>query len=161
LDQPAQSIRPCFTILAKAPSTVVFAIFSKYVGLGVSTCNAPAGPPVHIDSEPTAMTTFDKREEAFEKRFALDEEETFKAVARRNKLMGLWAAERLGKDQAAAVAYAREVVAAEFEDGGDKAVIRKLMRDLSAKGVAIGEEEIRRRMAESFAVAIAQVKAGT
>lgn len=107
------------------------------------------------------MTTFDKREEAFEKKFALDEEETFKAVARRNKLMGLWAAEKLGKDRAAADAYAREVVATEFEDGGDKAVIRKLMRDLSAEGVAIGEDEIHRRMAESFAIAIAQVKAGT
>lgn len=107
------------------------------------------------------MTTFDKREEAFEKKFALDEEETFKAIARRNKLMGLWAAERLGKTGAAADAYSREIVAAEFEEGGDKAVLRKLMGDLSAHGVGVGEQQILQRMAELFVIAIAQVKAGS
>ncbi|HLZ04952.1 MAG TPA: DUF1476 domain-containing protein [Bradyrhizobium sp.] len=107
------------------------------------------------------MTTFDKREEAFEKKFALDEEETFKAIARRNRLMGLWVAEKLGKSGAAADAYAKEVVAAEFEEGGDKAVLRKLMGDLSARGVAVGEADIVQRMAELLVIAIAQVKAGT
>jgi len=107
------------------------------------------------------MTTFDKREEAFEKKFALDEEETFKAIARRNKLMGLWVAEKLGKSGAAADAYSREVVAAEFEEGGDKAVLRKLMGDLSAHGVTVGEPEILQRLAELFVIAIAQVKAGS
>ena len=107
------------------------------------------------------MTTFDKREEAFEKKFALDEEETFKAIARRNRLMGLWVAEKLGKSGAAADAYAKEVVAAEFEEGGDKAVLRKLMGDLSARGVAVSEADIVQRMAELLVIAIAQVKAGT
>ena len=107
------------------------------------------------------MTTFDKREEAFEKKFALDEEEAFKAIARRNRLMGLWVAEKLGKSGAAADAYSKEVVAAEFEEGGDKAVLRKLLGDLSARGVAVGEADIVQRMAELLVIAIAQVKAGT
>ena len=123
--------------------------------------NASARKAASIESEPIAMTTFDKREEAFEKKFALDEEETFKAIARRNKLMGLWVAEKLGKDATAAAAYAKEVVAAEFEEGGDAVVVRKLTGDLAAKGVAISEAEIRERLAQLFVIAIAQVKAGT
>ena len=65
------------------------------------------------------MTTFDKREEGFEKKFALDEEQKFKAMARRNRLLGLWAAEKLGLSGDAATAYAKEVVAADFEEAGD------------------------------------------
>ena len=65
------------------------------------------------------MTTFDKREEGFEKKFALDEEQKFKAEARRNRLLGLWAAEKLGITGDAATAYAKEVVAADFEEAGD------------------------------------------
>ncbi len=72
------------------------------------------------------MTTFDKREEAFEKKFALDEEQKFKAEARRNRLLGLWAAGKLGLSGDAAGAYAKEVVAAEFGEGGDDAVVRKV-----------------------------------
>ena len=106
------------------------------------------------------MTTFDEREKEFEKRFALDEEQKFKAVARRNKLLGLWAAERLGKGAEEAAAYAKEVVAAEF-DGGDAAVVRKVMGDLAAKGATPVEAEIRAKMVELTAVAAAQVKAGT
>ena len=67
------------------------------------------------------MTTFDKREEGFEKKFALDEEQKFKAEARRNKLLGLWVAEKLGMFGDAANDYAKDVVAAEFEEGGDAA----------------------------------------
>jgi hypothetical protein len=107
------------------------------------------------------MTTFDKREEGFEKKFALDEEQKFKAEARRNKLLGLWVAEKLGISGEAASSYAREVVAAEFGEGRGANVVRKVMADLEAAGVAITEEQLRARMAELAAVAITQVKAGT
>ncbi len=106
------------------------------------------------------MTTFDKREEAFEKKFALDEEQKFKAEARRNRLLGLWAAAKLGISGEAASAYAREVVASEFSEGGDAAVVRKLMNDLAAKAIAITEPEIRTQMNEFLVQAVAQVKAG-
>jgi len=106
------------------------------------------------------MTTFDKREEGFEKKFALDEEQKFKAEARRNKLLGLWAAEQLSMSGDAATAYAREVVAADFEEAGHGDVLRKVMGDLTAKGVAIPEEEVRVKMDELMVQAIAQVKAG-
>ncbi len=105
------------------------------------------------------MTTFDKREEAFEKRFALDEEEKFKAVARRNKLLGLWAAEKLGKSGDEASAYAKDVVAAEF-DGGDAAVVRKITGDLASKSISVDEAALRAKFDELAALAAAQVKAG-
>ena len=79
------------------------------------------------------MTTFDKREEGFEKKFALDEDLKFKAVARRNKLLGQLIAEKLGKSGDEAAAYAKEVVAAVFEGDGD--VLRKVLADVKAKGV--------------------------
>ncbi len=115
----------------------------------------------HFGQDGTSeMTTFDKREEAFEKKFALDEEQKFKAEARRNRLLGLWAAGKLGKSGDAANAYAKEVVAAEFEEGGDTAVVRKILGDLGATGLAVTEAEIRARMSEFLAEAVAQVKAG-
>src|SRR5450432_746492 len=107
------------------------------------------------------MTTFDKREEGFEKRFALDEEQKFKAEARRNRLLGLWVASKLGMSGDAANAYAREVVAAEFGAGGNADVVRMVMTDLGAKGVALTEQQLRVKMDELMAQAIAQVKAGT
>ncbi|WP_426441913.1 DUF1476 domain-containing protein [Bradyrhizobium genosp. P] len=107
------------------------------------------------------MTTFDKREEGFEKKFALDEELKFKAEARRNKLLGLWAAEKLGMSGDAASAYAKEVVAADFEEAGDNDVLHKVLTDLAAKGNAVTERDIRAKMDELLAQAIAQVKAGT
>jgi hypothetical protein len=107
------------------------------------------------------MTTFDKREEGFEKKFALDEEQKFKAEARRNRLLGLWAAGKLGISGDAANAYAKEIVAAEFSQGGDAAVVRKVMDDLAAKGIAITEAQVRTEMTELMAQAVAQVKAGT
>jgi len=106
------------------------------------------------------MTTFDKREEAFEKKFVIDEELRFKAVARRNKMLGAWAAEKLGKSGADAQAYAKDVIAAEFDGAGDDGVIAKVMGDLKAKGVALGEDELRTKMDEWLAQSIAQVKAG-
>ncbi|OIQ65953.1 hypothetical protein GALL_524850 [mine drainage metagenome] len=107
------------------------------------------------------MTTFDKREESFEKKFALDEEQKFKAEARRNRLLGLWAAGKLGISGDAANAYAKEIVAAEFSEGGDAAVVRKVMGDLAAKGIAITEAQVRTEMTELMTQAVAQVKAGT
>lgn len=107
------------------------------------------------------MTTFDKREEGFEKKFALDEEQKFKAEARRNRLLGLWAAEQLGITGDAATAYAKEVVAADFEEAGHAAVLRKVAGDLTEKGVAITEAQIRTKMDELMLQAVAQVKAGT
>jgi hypothetical protein len=104
------------------------------------------------------MTTFDKREEGFEKKFALDEEQKFKAEARRNKLLGLWAAEKLGLSGDAATAYSKEVVAADFEEGG---VPAKVMKDFTAKAVAIAAPEVRAKMDELMAAAVAQVKAGS
>ena len=107
------------------------------------------------------MSSFDKREEGFEKKFALDEEQKFKAEARRNKLLGMWVAEKLGITGDAAAAYAKEVVAADFEEAGDADVLRKVAKDLGAKGVAITEAQIRVKMDELMAQAVVQVKAGT
>ena len=107
------------------------------------------------------MTTFDKREEGFEKKFALDEEQKFKAEARRNRLLGLWVAEKLGLSGDAANDYAKMVVAAEFDQGGAAAVVRKVTSDLAAKGVAVTDAQLRMKMDELMALAAAQVKAGT
>jgi hypothetical protein len=108
----------------------------------------------------TGMTTFDKREEGFEKKFAHDEELRFKATARRNKLLGLWAAEKLGLSGAEAEAYAKEVVAADFEEAGDEDVFRKVRKDFDAKGVAQSDHQIRRTMVDLMEAAINQIKSG-
>lgn len=107
------------------------------------------------------MTTFDKRQDGFEKKFAVDEEQKFKAEARRNKLLGLWAAEHLGHTGDAAAAYARDVVTADFEEAGDGDVLRKVSGDLAAKGVNITEPQIRAKMDELMVQAVIQIKAGT
>jgi len=107
------------------------------------------------------MSGFDQREKDFEKKFAHDEDLRFKAVARRNKLLGLWAAELLGKKGADADAYAKEVVVADFEEAGDDDVLRKVHKDLAAKGVKQNEQDIRRKMTELLAVAVAQIQTGT
>jgi hypothetical protein len=104
------------------------------------------------------MTTFDKREESFEKKFAIDEELKFKAEARRNKLLGLWVAEKLGMSGDAAAAYAKAVVAADFDSAGGAA--SKVSADLAANGIAVPETELRARLTELMAEAIAQVQAG-
>jgi hypothetical protein len=101
------------------------------------------------------VTSFDKREEGFESKFAHDEELRFKAYARRNKLLGLWAAELLGKSGADAEAYAKGVVMAEFEAAGDEDVFRKVMIDLAGKGVS--EAQVRAQMSDLLALAVAQV----
>ncbi len=106
------------------------------------------------------MTTFDKREEGFEKKFAVDEEQKFKANARRNKLLGLWAAEKLALSDAEAQGYAKDVVVADLEEAGDDDVFRKIRRDFDAKGVKESDHQIRRTMDELMAKAIVEIKAG-
>ena len=106
------------------------------------------------------MSTFDKREDGFEKKFAHDEELLFKANARRNKLLGLWAAEKLGKSGADAEAYAKSVVVADLEEAGDEDVFRKIRADFDAAGVDQSDHQIRRTMDELMAKAIEQVRAG-
>ena len=104
-------------------------------------------------------TTFDKREEGFEKKFAHDEELRFKASARRNKLLGIWAAEKMGLTGADAEAYAKAVVVADFEEAGDHDVFKKIRQDFDAKKVAVSDQDLRRTMDELMAQAIAQVNA--
>ena len=105
------------------------------------------------------MTTFDKREEGFEKKFAHDEELRFKANARRNKLLGLWAAEKLGITGDAANVYAKEVVMSDFEESGDNDVFKKVRNDLDAKGVVLSDQDLRRAMIDMMEKAIAEIKA--
>ncbi len=100
------------------------------------------------------MTTFDERKNAFENKFAHDEEMKFKAEARRNKLLGLWAADLLGKTGEDADAYAREVVKADFEEAGHEDVVRKVAGDLGDRADA---DTIRAKMDELLAVAKAQL----
>jgi hypothetical protein len=104
------------------------------------------------------MTTFDSRKDGFEKKHAHDEELQFKATARRNKLLGLWAGEKLGLAGEAAAQYAKDVVASDFEEAGDDDVVRKVMADFKAKNVDQSEHQVRRTMDELMAEAIAQIK---
>ena len=99
------------------------------------------------------MTTFDDRENAFESKFAHDSEMQFRAEARRNKLLGLWAAGLMGKTDAAAADYALEVVSADFEEAGHEDVVRKVVADLAGKASA---DEVRAKMNELLTVAKAQ-----
>lgn len=100
------------------------------------------------------MSGFDDREQAFEKKFAHDAEMQFKAEARRNKLLGLWAAEKLGKTGEAAEDYAKEVIRSDFEEAGDEDVFRKVSTDLGSHAT---EEEIRAQMASLLAEAKSQI----
>lgn len=106
------------------------------------------------------MTTFDQRKDAFENKFALDEELRFKATARRNKLLGLWAAAKLGKSGAEAEAYAKSVVIADFEEAGDEDVVRKVKSDFSGAAVAVEDAEIRQVMAELLIRAAEEIQTG-
>lgn len=106
------------------------------------------------------MTTFDDRQDKFEKKYALDAELRFKAEARRNKLLGLWAAELLGKTGDDASAYAKEVIKADFEEAGDEDVFRKVRGDFDAAGVDQSDHQIRRHMDEFMSEAIKQIRDG-
>ncbi len=104
------------------------------------------------------MSTFNRREEAFENKFAHDEELRFKAVARRNKLLGQWAAEKMGLDPEQTDAYAKAVVRSDLEEPGEEDVFRKIRKDFDDAGVNQSDHQIRRTMEELMAVAIEQIK---
>ncbi len=106
------------------------------------------------------MTTFDDREQAFEAKFALDQEQEFRAIARRNKQLGLWAAEKMGLSPESAESYAAAVVRADFEQPGDEDVFRKVAGDFKGSGISVSEGEIRSKMDELASVARDQVRAG-
>src|ERR1044071_156326 len=127
---------------------------------GASSVRATGPFFVRAGERNNMATTFDKREEGFEKQFAHDEELRFKATARRNKLLGMWAAEKLGITGAEAEAYAKEVVMADFEEAGDNDVFRKVRKDFDAKGVNQSDHQIRRTMDELLAEAVTQIKSG-
>jgi hypothetical protein len=105
------------------------------------------------------MTSFEDREKGYERKFAHDEELKFRATARRNKLLGLWAAEQLGMSGDEAQAYAREVIKADLEIPGDDDVFRKIRRDFDAKGVQKSDHQIRSKMVDLMGVAISQIEA--
>jgi len=106
------------------------------------------------------MSTFDKREDSFEKGFVHEQELQFRAEARRNKLLGLWAAEKLGKTGDDAKAYAFDVVGLDVKAGADELVVAKLKADFAAAGVDQSEHQIRRTMDELTARATAEIKSG-
>ena len=106
------------------------------------------------------MSSMKDREEGFERKFAFDEELRFKAAARHNKALGLWAAEKLGKSGTDADAYAKEVVVADIEEAGDHDVFRKIRKDLDAKGVKDTDQQIRQAMDELMAKAVLEIQAG-
>jgi len=112
------------------------------------------------ECEEAGMSGFEKRQESFERKFAHDEELQFKASARRNKLLGLWAAEKMGKTGEEAEAYAKSVVIADFEEAGDQDVFRKIRQDFDAAGVTQSDHQIRRTMDELMATAKQQIQAG-
>lgn len=103
------------------------------------------------------MVSMSDREKAFENKYAHDQEKRFRVIARRNKLTGLWAAGLLGKSDVDA--YAKEVVAADFEEAGDEDVVRKVAGDFKAAGLAAGEAEVRAKLAELLPVAMEQIEA--
>lgn len=107
------------------------------------------------------MANFDDREKAFESKYGRDQENEFKVVARRNKLLGLWVAEKLGKSGDAAADYAKEVVTADFEEVGHDDVVRKVMGDLSAAGIDLSEHLVRSEMDKLLHTARQQIESGT
>ena len=103
------------------------------------------------------MTTFDDREKAFEKKYAHDSEMQFKVEARRNKLLGLWAASKMGLSGDAAEAYAKSVVIADLKEAGDQDVLHKVAGDLSAKAAGVTESDVRKQMQDLLVVAKGQI----
>lgn len=106
------------------------------------------------------MTSFADRERAFEEKFAHDAELQFRVVARRNKLLGLWAAEKLGLTSEEADSYAKSVIAADFEEAGDDDVVRKVLGDLTAQGLAVDEAMVRQAMQSAMVDARRQFMEG-
>ena len=106
------------------------------------------------------MTTFDDREQAFENKFAHDEELEFKATARRNRMLGVWAAGLMGLEGDHVEEYAKAVVKSDFEQPGDEDVLRKVFKDLSASGTKVTEGAVRAKMEELLAISRDQIKSG-
>ncbi len=104
------------------------------------------------------MNTFEDRQKGFERKFALDEELRFKSTARRNKLLGLWAAEKMGLAGDEAQAYAREVIKADLSEPGEEDVFRKIRADFDAKGVDQSDHQIRRAMEDLLGEAVTQIE---
>ena len=104
------------------------------------------------------MTTFDDREQGFEKKFAHDQDLKFRAEARRNKLLAEWAGTKLGITGDALADYSKEVVRADLEEKGDEDVFRKIRKDFDDKGVAVSDAEIRQAMGELMAKAVAEIE---
>ncbi|MGB5215173.1 MAG: DUF1476 domain-containing protein [Anderseniella sp.] len=104
------------------------------------------------------MSNFDNRQKGFEGKFAHDQELQFKAGARRNKLLGLWAAGLMGKTGEEADAYAKEVIKADFEEAGDDDVFRKVRADFDAAGIDQSDHQLRRQMDELLAEAVTQLE---
>jgi hypothetical protein len=116
-------------------------------------------PYSKMHAEENRMTTFENREEGFEKRFAVDEELAFKALARRNKLLGLWLAELLGRSGGEADAYAATFVGAQV-GASDDALFKTVQTDLAQAGVEMSDNRIRRKMGETLSEARAAIQAG-
>lgn len=106
------------------------------------------------------MTTFEDRGQGFESKFALDQEQEFKAVARRNRLLGEWAADKMGLSGDSRADYAKAVVKSDFEQPGEEDVFRKVMQDLEGSGLGVRESEIRSKMDELMAIARDQIRNG-
>ena len=104
------------------------------------------------------MTNFEDREKGYERKFAHDQELKFRATARRNKMLGLWAAEQLGLSGEEAQAYAKEVIKADLEIPGDNDVFRKIRRDFDAKGVQKSNHQIRSKMVDLMGLAVGQIE---
>lgn len=125
-----------------------------WIGEGV----VPLVPIAKASKELCVMSTFDKREEGFEKKFAHDAELRFKAEARRDRLLGVWAAELMGLSGAEAEAYSKDLVREDLKEAGDDDVFRKLRADFDAKKVEQSDHQIRRTMDEMFAKAVAEIE---
>jgi hypothetical protein len=128
-------------------------------GIIAITCKVPATPGVARDNEQKGgtMTTFNDREKGFEAKYKHDQELQFKVNARRNKLLGQWAAGKMGLAGDEAEAYAKTVVAADFEKPGDDDVLQKVTKDLAAKGITVAAGDIRKEMERLLGVAKEQI----
>lgn len=106
------------------------------------------------------MTTFDEREQGYEKKFALDQDLKFKAEARRNKLLAEWAAQKLGIAADGLADYTRSVVRADLQEKGDDDVFRKIQKDFGDAGVSVADQDIRAKMSEFLGQAVAEIEGG-
>jgi hypothetical protein len=130
----------------------------RRAGRGDLTLFRAAQPNPHVLVE-TGMTTFDDREKAFERKFALDQELKFRAESRRNKALAEWAAGRLGLAGADLDEYVKAVRRADLAEKGDEDVFRKIRKDFDAKGVTVSDAELRKQMGDLLAQAVREIEA--